>query len=230
MPHVSRAPALDLRIPPMWTWTLNWNEIRSDLVVGSCPMAASDIDVIRDKTSATAILSLQTDDCRSAFGIDRAELTGRADDLGLAFLNTPMLDFNPPDQRANLPAAVRALSHLLAADHKVYVHCTAGLNRSPLTVLGYLSFVETMAPDDVVAFIREARPAADPSWEAFYGCRQDLVDGLKHHIVMRAYYLSKEYPDGDADRNWYQAETDVIRQMFTSPRSLPRTRLDPSRP
>jgi predicted protein tyrosine phosphatase len=224
------APAHALRIALMWTWTLNWNEIRSDLVVGSCPLAASDLNTIRDETDATAILSLQTDDCRSAFGIDLKELTGRAAAIDLLFVNTPMLDFNPPDQRRNLPAAVRALTHLLAADHKVYVHCTAGLNRSPLTVLGYLAFVETLPPDDVVALIRESRPAADPSWEAFYGCRQDLVDCLKQHIVMRAYFLSKENPDGDADRHWYQAETDVIRQMFTSPRSLPRTRLDPSRP
>lgn len=213
----------------MWTWTLNWNDVRSDLVIGSCPIAPDDIDTIQQQTRATAILSLQTDACRQAFDIDDSGLVQRAAARGLHLVNTPMLDFNPPDQRLNLPAAVRALGLLLAAEHRVYVHCTAGLNRSPLVVLAYLSFVELVAPDEALAFIREARPAADPSWEAYNDCRADLVEYLAPHIHVRAYYLSQQHPDSDMTRNWYQAETDVIRQMFTSPRSLPGLRRDPHR-
>jgi len=57
----------------MWEWTLNWNQIRDDLVIGSCPMTTEDIDRIRIETGATALLSLQSDACRMHFGIDYLE-------------------------------------------------------------------------------------------------------------------------------------------------------------
>jgi hypothetical protein len=213
----------------MWQWTLNWNEIRADIVVGSCPMAIADIDRIRDDTGADALLSLQSDDCRAAFGIDYEELRQHASGRGLRMVNTPMLDFDPPDQRRALPAAVKALTGLLAERHKVYVHCTAGMNRSPLTVLGYLAFVEQVPPEEAIGLIRRARPEADPSWEAFDACRQDLVDALHDHIQVRAYYVARERPDDDPVRNWYRAETDIIREAFLQPLPLPRRRRDPCR-
>ncbi len=46
-------------------------------------------------------------------------------------------------QALMLPEAVRmlyALKHALGK--RVYVHCTAGINRATLTVVGYLTFVQ----------------------------------------------------------------------------------------
>jgi predicted protein tyrosine phosphatase len=212
-----------------WHWSLNWNEVRSDLLIGSCPMGLDDIERIISETGATAILSLQSDACRGAFAIDYATHRAYGEAAGLMMVNAPMLDFDPPDQRRNLPAAVRALTSLLAAERRVYVHCTAGCNRGPLAVLGYLAFVETMPPAEAIALIRRARPQAAPSWEAFAGARQDLVDALTPFIHVRAYYLHQQSPEKDAAENWARAEADVIRQAFVSPRSLPLVRLDPAR-
>lgn len=212
-----------------WRWSLNWSEIRSDLIVGSCPMGLDDIERILGETKASAILSLQSDACRGAFAIDYETHRAYGEAAGVAMINAPMLDFDPPDQRRNLPAAVRALTSLLAGGHRVYVHCTAGINRSPLVLLGYLAFVETMDAGKALTFIREARPEAEPSWEAFAGARADLVDTLRPFIHVRAYYLHQQHPDHEPARNWAAAETDVIRQAFVSPRSLPQIRLDPAR-
>ena len=44
-------------------------------------------------------------------------------------------------QALMLPEAVRMLYLLIAAGKKVYVHCTAGINRATLTVVGYFTFV-----------------------------------------------------------------------------------------
>lgn len=192
-------------------------------------MTTDDIDQIVAGTKANALLSLQSEACRAAFSIDDEAHRAHGEDLGLTMVNTPMLDFDPPDQRRNMPAAVRALTALLAADRKVYVHCTAGCNRSPLVVLGYLAFVETMPPAEAMVFIRRARPEAEPSWEAFDGARADLVAALQPFIDVRAYYLHEQHPERDPAENWRQAEADVIRQAFASPRSLPMSRLDPAR-
>jgi predicted protein tyrosine phosphatase len=213
----------------MWEWTLNWNRIRDDLVIGSCPTTTEDIDRIRTETAATALLSLQSDACRTHFGIDYLEQRAHAERSELAMVNAPMLDFNPPDQRRHLPQAVRCLRELLAAGHKVYLHCTAGCNRAPLTALGYLTFVEMQAPDAAAAFIRAARPQADPSWEAYQGCRADLVEILRQNIMVRAYYLSQESPDVAPDAHWGRAESEMIRAAFINGRAPARWRLDPSR-
>jgi atypical dual specificity phosphatase len=213
----------------MWEWTLNWNQMRDNIVIGSCPMAPEDLDRIHGETGATALLSLQSDQCRSAFGIDYETHRAHGDDLGLAMVNAPMLDFNPPDQRRNLPEAVHRLHELVSAGHKVYVHCTAGINRAPLAVLGYLSFVETVTPDTAIAIIRQVRPEADPSWEAYHGCREDLVGALLDHIRLRAFDMSRQHPHGDPDSHWFEAEKQVIRDAFTNPRALNGWRLDPSR-
>ena len=89
--------------------------------------------------------------------------------------NVPLRDFDPDAQRRGLPDAVRALATLLARGHRTYVHCTAGVNRGPLVVLGYLTFVEGMPVDDALALIRRARPEAAPYRDAYDGCRTDAL-------------------------------------------------------
>jgi hypothetical protein len=46
-----------------------------------------------------------------------------------------------------------------------YVHCTAGINRANLAVLGYFTFVEGMPLDEALALIRTSRPQVIPSYQ-----------------------------------------------------------------
>ena len=126
----------------MATWPLNWNVVRHDLVVGSCPRVPNDLDTLRLATRVSAILSVQHDDCLAHQGIDYPRLVRYGRRLGLTMARCPLRDFDPADQRRGLPAAVRGLYGLLRQGHRVYVHCTAGINRAPLVVLAYLTLVE----------------------------------------------------------------------------------------
>lgn len=212
-----------------WTWTLNWSVIRKDIVVGSCPMTPRDLDRIHKQAGVTALLSVQTDLCRAAFDIDFAAHTRHARKRGLILINAPMRDFDPPDQRRRLPDAVRCLHRLLSRGEKVYVYCTAGFNRSPLTVLGYLTFIEGMPPDDACALIKAARPEAVPYWDAYHGCRQDLVNLCRDAIERRAWDLAKTEPGSAPESHWIRAENEIIRDVFLATASTPDLRLDPSR-
>ena len=40
-------------------WSLNWDQINSQIVVGSCPRSASDIDRMVDEAGISAIICLQ---------------------------------------------------------------------------------------------------------------------------------------------------------------------------
>ncbi len=213
----------------MWEWTLNWSRIRDNLFIGTCPRTISDVDHIRDSTGATALLSLQSDDCRRPFGIDWENLHAHSEHVQLVMLNAPMLDFDPPDQRRNLPRAVRSLHDLLASQHTVYLHDTASINRAPLTALGYLTFVEMRRPDEAMQEILAQRPDSAPSWEVYEGCRQDLLEMLREQIMVRAYYLSQEQPEHATDDHWLQAEREMIRASFMAAQTPLSARLDPSR-
>lgn len=199
----------------MWTWILEWSDIRDDIVIGSCPMTTADIDVIRTGTGASALLSLQHDECRAHFGVDYEDHRRHGEGLGLAVVNAPMRDFDPEEQRERLPAAVFHLHALLARGHRVYVYCTAGINRAPLTVLGYLTFVEGLSPDEAIAAIRRGRPGAEPYWEAWHGCRRDLLDRHRPAVEARAWALAQNDPHRSSEDNWFLAEAQVLREVCT---------------
>ena len=67
---------------------------------------------------------------------------------------------------------------------KTYVHCTAGINRASLTVLGYLTFVEGMQYEDALRIVRDNRPQANPyavSWEI---ARERLLAGRHEDVYL----------------------------------------------
>ena len=198
----------------MWKWTLNWGEIRDDLVIGACPMTTSDIDTIHKKTGATAMLSVQTEECRDAFGIDYDEHRRYVKRKGLVLVNTPMRDFDPPEQRRRLPHAVASLHRVLDEGHKVYVYCTAGINRSPLTVLGYLTFMEGMSKEAGFGLILRGRPQAEPYWEAYDGCYRDLLDKYREDIKNRVFQVSLLHPENNQAENWREAERQIFRAVL----------------
>ncbi len=214
----------------MWTWTLNWNEIRHDLVIGACPMTTGDIDTIHHETGATALLSVQSDACRSALDIDYEEHRSHGRRTGVVLVNSPMRDFDPADQRRCLAQALASLHNLLRERHKVYVHCTAGINRSPLTVLAYLSFVEAMPKEAAHELILRGRPRAEPYWEAYDGCHEDLVATYRADIEHRAFEISERHPENTPERNWRQAERQVFRAAFVGSLASPLRQLHPHRP
>jgi hypothetical protein len=127
-----------------------------------------------------------------------------------------MRDFDVADQREQLPGAVAALARLQAEGHRTYVHCTAGLGRSPLTVLSYLICIEDRLPEQAIALIHGARPGAVPAWEAYHGCRQDLIDRHRTRVEQRAFelYRARAGGPGDAAADWAKAEAEVLRAVL----------------
>lgn len=177
--------------PVGFGWPLDWNEIRADLVIGSCPRVGRDMEIIADQAKATAVLSLQEDRCRVAAGVVVSELRAVAEHRGVLMHNVPLRDFDPEHQRRHLVGAVRALQGLLDGGHRVYVHCTAGVNRAPLVVLGVLTFVEGEDYVEALDSIELRREVA-PYKEAWMGCRADVL----------APRLAEAPPDRDDRHQW----------------------------
>jgi protein-tyrosine phosphatase len=47
-------------------------------------------------------------------------------------------DFDSLDLKRQLPVCVMVLDELVSAGYRVYVHCTAGVTRSPTVIAAYL--------------------------------------------------------------------------------------------
>ena len=195
----------------MWTWSLNWNEVTQHIVIGTCPMRPDDMIRIQKEAKVSALLSLQHDDCLSYWGINCSQMQNKAEEIGLTLVRCPIRDFDITDMRRRLPSAVSSLAALQANGHRTYVHCTAGLGRSPLVVLGYLTLIDGRDPEDAISMILASRTGAVPAWEAYHGCRYDLVEYNRKKIEQRAYelYEQRGRREGHAVQDWLQAERKI---------------------
>ena len=194
---------------------LNWSVIGPDPRVGSGPCEPSDLDALQAEAGASALLSLQSDACLAKLGIDYPAQVRHGHALGLTMARVPLRDFDSEDQRRGLPAAVRALYGLLRQGHRVYVHCTVGLNRAPLVVLAYLTLVEGLNLEAARDLLRRARPGVFPSEEAYAGCCMDLAAQYGDRIRQRARELRQgsALPEQEA---WRLAKRAIWRQALTA--------------
>lgn len=118
------------------------------LLVGSCPQVFEDIDRLKRDYAVTAVLNLQTDDDFAYWGIAWEQLEEYYRVQGIEVRRVPIRDFDAEDLRRRLPAAAHAVRELLEQGHTLLVHCSAGVNRSPSTVIAYLHWYQAM---DLVA-------------------------------------------------------------------------------
>jgi protein-tyrosine phosphatase len=111
----------------------------------------------------TAVLSLQTGEDLRQGGIERERKA--ATKASLTFRNVPVEDFDPTDLQRRLPDCVTALDRLLKAGHTVYLHCTAGVTRSPTVAVAYLHWCQGWQLERALAHVRTARDCS-PNGEA----------------------------------------------------------------
>jgi len=200
----------------MWSWRLSWNQIRSDIIIGSCPLKPGHLKTIKSSSDASALLSIQHQECLDRLGIDYPRHVKRGEQLGLVMARCPMRDFDPADQRLRLPEAVQTLHVLLRNGHRVYVHCTAGINRSSLVVLAYFIFVEAQPEDLAFATIQLRRPEVAPYWDALHACHQDLLEQHQDAIRERARHLEHQSTNLDAKSVKLKAAQEIIREALTN--------------
>ena len=62
----------------------------------------------------------------------------------------------------------------LIEDHRVYVHCNAGICRAPATVIGFLHKYRGMELGDALQMVRDARPMVNPYMESVVAALKPL--------------------------------------------------------
>lgn len=131
------------------------------LYIGAAPATRDDAALLA-RRGVSAVLSLQTDGDLRNLGLTWEVVLGWYRREGLAAERVPIEDWSPEAVIAHLSQAVEALERLLDAGHTVYLHCTAGVNRSPSVALAYLRRIRREPLGRALARITRSRPQAQP--------------------------------------------------------------------
>lgn len=138
--------------------------LTSDLHVGPGPGSVEDAQHLRS-LGIDRLLSLQTDADLASRGLRWPVVWQMLMAQGIRAERHPIVDLDARDFARQLTAAVAALEDLLAVDDparppRVYIHCTAGINRSPSVALAVLA--RRMGFDAALALLGSAHPGAVP--------------------------------------------------------------------
>lgn len=135
---------------------INFNRIQPTLFVGTYPQGPVDVDRLKSM-GITAVLNLQTNDDFANLDLDWSRLERAYITADLVLQRYPMRDFDPEDQRKRLSAGADILARLLGVQHRVYVHCTAGMGRAPAIAIGYLAWHQNWPLDQAYDYVRQQR-------------------------------------------------------------------------
>ena len=105
------------------------------LFVGPAPVGDDDFQQLK-AMHVTAILSLQTEEDGPEGAIERERRA--AVEAGISFTNLPVTDFDRLELIWKLPKCVATVEQILESGETLYLHCTAGINRSPTVAAAYL--------------------------------------------------------------------------------------------
>jgi protein-tyrosine phosphatase len=138
---------------------MNSSFITRYICVGPNPTTYDEMTEL-EALGITAILSLQSEEDRRDRDANREQSAAEA--KGLTYHCVPVTDFDSLDLKRKLPACVIALHDLLNAGHRVYLHCTAGVSRSPTVAVAYLHWVLKWPLERALDELRVMRPGCSP--------------------------------------------------------------------
>jgi len=145
--------------------SIDFDRVLPRVLVGTYPENAEDIELLGRDHQVTAVLNLQTEEDFARLGCDWPSLEEAYRRLDIEVCRLPVRDFDTADLTLHLTECVQALADLLERGHTVYVHCSAGLGRSPSVVIAYLNWIEGLDLAEAIDQINQRHPCV-PNEEA----------------------------------------------------------------
>jgi protein-tyrosine phosphatase len=82
----------------------------------------------------------------------------------MTHLRIPIREFDDDDLIRRLRPAARCVDELLRVGHRLYLHCNAGLERSPSVAVAYLVWYRNLALGEALAAVSAGRPCRPREW------------------------------------------------------------------
>jgi protein-tyrosine phosphatase len=141
--------------------TLDCDEILPDRLWVGRFLRGDDISRLQ-AMGITTVLSVQSDSDLSYCGVSVKTIQSALRNAGIEFRRTPVEDFDREQLALRLPECVASLREALAEQSaRVYLHCTAGMNRAPTIAAAFLIQSRRMPSSEAYEFVttrRNCRP------------------------------------------------------------------------
>lgn len=191
---------------------LSISKITEQIYVGSCIQTEEDVANLATTAGVTAVLNFQSTVEAANWGIDSNAINESCQNYNILMINYSIRDADSFDMRKKLPFCVGLLLRLLKKNHKVYVTCTTGFDRSPSCVIAYLHWMTDTSLHAAYNFItglhscKPDRPAiAWATWDLIAMVESDRHDGPSTHavtFVWNGHEGEDVYLVGDFTGNW----------------------------
>ena len=127
---------------------LDVNEVFPGLWVGPMPTTVAFVQALRETRGVAGVVSLQTDEDLLDWSLTWEKMVALLREGGISAVErVPIIDFSDGSLSQGIPLAIQAVARLREERRSVYLHCTAGINRSPTVAIAYLIEHERMSPD-----------------------------------------------------------------------------------
>lgn len=117
---------------------ISYAQLLPELWVGSYPQSPEDILHLKS-IGVNAVLSVQSDEDLASRAMNWELFWKFYMAQGFQVARVPITDFDRDDLLMRIDLAVGALDDLVRRGARVYLHCTAGLNRSPTIAVAWLA-------------------------------------------------------------------------------------------
>lgn len=108
------------------------------LWVGPCPNDPEFIRALKEVHGLTGLVNLQTDADLESMGMAWPLMWRFLMSVGISAQRVIITDFDDRSLLTGLDEAADAVNDMICGGHPTYLHCTAGVNRSPTTAIAWL--------------------------------------------------------------------------------------------
>ncbi|CAA0380993.1 unnamed protein product [Arabidopsis thaliana] len=171
------------------TLGMRYSKITEQIYVGSCIQTEEDVENLSE-AGITAILNFQGGTEAQNWGIDSQSINDACQKSEVLMINYPIKDADSFDLRKKLPLCVGLLLRLLKKNHRVFVTCTTGFDRSSACVIAYLHWMTDTSLHAAYSFVtglhacKPDRPAiAWATWDLIAMVDDGKHDGTPTHSV-----------------------------------------------
>ncbi|BFG26884.1 hypothetical protein CerSpe_131580 [Prunus speciosa] len=191
---------------------MRYSKITEQIYVGSCIQTEDDVETLSNVAGVTAMLNFQSGTETENWGINSNSINESCQKFNILMINYPIREGDSFDLRKKLPFCVGLLLRLLKKNHRVFVTCTTGFNRSPACVIAYLHWMTDTSLHAAYNFVtglhlcRPDRPAiAWATWDLIAMVENGKHEGPPTHAVTFVWH-GQEGEDvtlvGDFTANW----------------------------
>jgi protein-tyrosine phosphatase len=159
---------------------LIFSQITPQILVGSYPRSVMDIHKLKEN-KVSAIFSIQSERDFKSHGLTPYFLSLICQEQGIKYKRCSILDMNNDDFINKAEGGVKMMRDLIKDGEKVYVHCSAGIYRSPQMIALYLTLFEKYSIEQAVNTIKASHPYAKPNCKVI----RDAIGLMQLHRTNR---------------------------------------------